>query len=242
MQVIGLTGGIASGKSTVAKMLEEKGAYLLDADRLAREVVEPDQPAWQEIVNWLGQLILLPDRSIDRSKLAELVFSNRPMLERLNSIVHPRVGFRLVDLSKIIGEKDPDAVLIYDIPLLIEHCSKIYGNDKKIPVNILDALINYDWPGNVRELQNTVHRYFTFNKLDVLDLPISPIDENKQSDKELEKFLESPDDLRTIISKIEKKLIENALKRFRWHKGKVCSTLGIDRKTLNSKISLYNLD
>lgn len=120
MQVIGLTGGIASGKSTVAKMLEEKGAYLLDADRLAREVVEPDQPAWQEIVNWLGQSILLPDRSIDRSKLAELVFSNRPMLERLNSIVHPRVGFRLVALSKIIREKDPDAVLIYDIPLLIE--------------------------------------------------------------------------------------------------------------------------
>ena len=120
MQIIGLTGGIASGKSTVAKMLEEKGAYLLDADRLAREVVEPDQPAWQEIVNWLGQSILLPDRSIDRSKLAELVFSNQQMLERLNCIVHPRVGTRLVALSKIIGEKDPDAVLIYDIPLLIE--------------------------------------------------------------------------------------------------------------------------
>ena len=120
MQVIGLTGGIASGKSTVAKMLEEKGAYLLDADRLAREVVEPDQPAWQEIVNWLGQSILLPDRSIDRSKLAELVFSNQQMLERLNCIVHPRVGTRLVALSKIIREKDPDAVLIYDIPLLIE--------------------------------------------------------------------------------------------------------------------------
>ena len=120
MQIIGLTGGIASGKSTVAKMLEEKGAYLLDADRLAREVVEPDQPAWQEIVNWLGQSILLPDQSIDRSKLAELVFSNQQMLERLNSIVHPRVGTRLVALSEIIREKDPDAVLIYDIPLLIE--------------------------------------------------------------------------------------------------------------------------
>ena len=120
MRVIGLTGSIASGKSAVAKMLEEKGAYLLDADLLAREVVEPGQPAWQEIVDWLGESILRPDRKIDRAKLADLVFNDRQMLEKLNKIVHPRVSARFVFLSEKIKEKDPDAVIVYDVPLLIE--------------------------------------------------------------------------------------------------------------------------
>ena len=120
MRIIGLTGGIASGKSTVAKMLEAKGAHLLDADRLAREAVEPDQPAWQEIVKWLGESILLPDRSIDRLKLGNIVFNDRRMLDKLNKIVHPWVGRRFVALAEEIREKDPDGVLIYDIPLLIE--------------------------------------------------------------------------------------------------------------------------
>lgn len=120
MMIIGLTGGIASGKSTVAKMLEEKGAYLLDADKLAREVVEPDQPAWQDIVDWLGQSILLPDRSIDREKLANLVFKDKKKLEKLNKIVHPRVGRRFAGLSEEIKSKNPGAILVHDIPLLIE--------------------------------------------------------------------------------------------------------------------------
>lgn len=120
MRIIGLTGGIASGKSTVARMLEEKGAYLLDADRIAREVVEPDQPAWQEIVDWLGESILLPDRNIDRAKIAGLVFKDRQMLMKLNSTIHPRVGSRLAELTEMIKEKDSDAIIVYDIPLLIE--------------------------------------------------------------------------------------------------------------------------
>jgi dephospho-CoA kinase len=120
MRIIGLTGGIASGKSTVAKMLEAKGAHLLDADRLAREAVEPDQPAWREIVKWLGETILLPDRSIDRLKLGNIVFNDRRMLDKLNKIVHPWVGRRFLTLAEEIREKDPEGILIYDIPLLIE--------------------------------------------------------------------------------------------------------------------------
>ncbi len=120
MLIIGLTGGIASGKSMVAKMLAEKGAYLIDADQLAREVVEPDQPAWREIVEWLGESILLPDRRIDRAGLSRLVFNDRGMLEKLNKIVHPRVGSRFVNRSEEIRQKDPEAVVVYDIPLLIE--------------------------------------------------------------------------------------------------------------------------
>ena len=118
--IIGLTGGIASGKSTVAKMLEEKGAHLLDADKLAREAVEPDQPAWQAIVDWLGQSILLPDRNIDREKLANLVFKDEKKLEKLNKIVHPWVGKQFIELSREIKTEHPDAIMVYDIPLLIE--------------------------------------------------------------------------------------------------------------------------
>ena len=120
MLIIGLTGGIASGKSTVAKMLGEKGAHLIDADVLAREAVKPDQPAWREIVNWLGEDILLPDRSIDRIKLGSLVFNDHQKLKRLNQIVHPWVGARFFALSEEIRLADPEAVLVYDVPLLIE--------------------------------------------------------------------------------------------------------------------------
>jgi len=120
MFIIGLTGGIASGKSTVAKMLVEKGACLIDADRLAREVVEPGRPAWRDIVEWLGDAILLPDRNLDRARLAEIVFNDRSKLEKLNRIVHPRVGERFGALTEEIKKRDPDAVVVYDIPLLIE--------------------------------------------------------------------------------------------------------------------------
>jgi len=120
MFIIGLTGGIASGKSAVAEMLEEKGAFLVDADKLAREAVEPGRPAWQALVDWLGESILRPDQTIDRIKLAKLVFNDRQMLERLNRIIHPWVGSRFIAISEEIEKKDPEAVLVYDIPLLIE--------------------------------------------------------------------------------------------------------------------------
>ncbi len=120
MRIIGLTGGIASGKSTVARMLVEKGAYIIDADKLAREVVEPGREAWQEIVDWLGKDILQAGGSIDREKLAEIVFNDRKMLKKLNSIVHPQVGKQLLARTAEIGEKNPDAIIVYDVPLLIE--------------------------------------------------------------------------------------------------------------------------
>ncbi|MDW7738748.1 MAG: dephospho-CoA kinase [Bacillota bacterium] len=120
MITIGLTGGIASGKTTVSGMLVQKGAHLIDADLLAREVVEPGQPAWHEIVDWLGDSILLPDQKIDRTKLAELVFSDSVKLDRLNSIIHPKVGSLLIQRSKEIKEREPEAIIVYDIPLLVE--------------------------------------------------------------------------------------------------------------------------
>jgi len=118
--LIGLTGGIASGKSTVARRLYEHGAVHIDADQLARRVVEPGRPAYQAIVETFGRDILRPDGAIDRPKLGEIVFHDDAARATLNGIVHPAVR----ELSKrLIAEaerEDPDAVVVYDVPLLVE--------------------------------------------------------------------------------------------------------------------------
>lgn len=92
MQRWGLTGGIASGKSTVAAMLRELGFNVLDADNLAHQLIEPEQPAYQEVVEQFGREILDPNGRIDRRKLGALVFADRSKLEALNALVHPRVA------------------------------------------------------------------------------------------------------------------------------------------------------
>lgn len=91
MRVIGLTGGIGSGKSTVAKLLEEKGAVLLDADRIGHEIYTPGKPAYDEIVAEFGRDVLASDGTIDRKKLGPIVFSDPKKLDRLNQITHPRI-------------------------------------------------------------------------------------------------------------------------------------------------------
>ncbi|MGB4214255.1 MAG: dephospho-CoA kinase, partial [Dethiobacteria bacterium] len=113
MIIIGLTGGIASGKSTVARMLEEKGALLLDADFIAREVVLPGKPAWREIRDWLGPSITGPGGAIDRARLGKLIFSDPAARERLNGIVHPRVMETFITRTEEIRRRHPDAVVVY---------------------------------------------------------------------------------------------------------------------------------
>ena len=120
MLKVGLTGGIACGKSTVAEMLKEKGAFLIDADQLAREVVEPGQPAFQEIVQWLGEGVVAEDGFLDRQGLAQIVFQDQKALSTLNSIVHSRVIQLFEERSNYILEKYPGAIQVWDVPLLIE--------------------------------------------------------------------------------------------------------------------------
>ena len=116
---VGLTGGIACGKSTIARMLVLKGALLLDADQIAREIVEPGKPAWVEIVTWLGEGILKEDKTLNRAQIASLVFSDNKALLKLNSITHPYIKKLFALKSKEIAQKFPHTIQVWDVPLLL---------------------------------------------------------------------------------------------------------------------------
>jgi dephospho-CoA kinase len=118
--ILGVTGGIATGKTTVVRMLEEFGAPVIDFDLLAREVVEPGKPAWKDIVAYFGERILQKDGSLDREKLSAMVFQDGEKRKKLESFTHPRIYEASVKRVNKIVEKDPDAVVQLDIPLLIE--------------------------------------------------------------------------------------------------------------------------
>ncbi|MGE5576881.1 MAG: dephospho-CoA kinase [Syntrophothermus sp.] len=116
---LGLTGGIATGKSTVSKMLAELGATVIDADAIAREVVEPGRPAWREIVGRFGETVLGPGRALDRRRLGGIVFADERAREDLNRIVHPRVAEEMRRRATAAG-KAGARVVVLDIPLLFE--------------------------------------------------------------------------------------------------------------------------
>lgn len=120
MLVVGVTGGLATGKTTVARMFKACGAYVIDADVLARQVVEPGKPAWREIVRQFGPTVLNPDNTLNREALATIVFQNPQKLKVLTDIIHPRVARAQAQLVKEIAKKDPSAVIVYDAALLIE--------------------------------------------------------------------------------------------------------------------------
>ena len=120
MYLIGLTGGIASGKSTVARRLYEHGAVHIDADQLARRVVEPGTPALAAIIDRFGTAVLRPDGTLDRAKLGELIFNDDEARADLNAIVHPAVRELSARLIAKAEEADPRAVVVYDVPLLVE--------------------------------------------------------------------------------------------------------------------------
>lgn len=117
MRRIGLTGGIGSGKSTVARMLEARGAVLIDADAIARELVEPGQPALEALAREFGAGILQPDGSLSRATLARLAFENPGATERLNAIMHPLIA---AESKRRMDSAPAGAVVVYDMPLLVE--------------------------------------------------------------------------------------------------------------------------
>jgi len=117
---VGLTGGIACGKSTVAQMFVRLGGHLIDFDELAHEVQEPSRPAWKDVVNYFGREILRPDQNIDRNKLAAVVFNQPDKLQKLNDIIHPRVYEAWRSRLEEIKKHHPHAIVFADVPLLFE--------------------------------------------------------------------------------------------------------------------------
>jgi dephospho-CoA kinase len=120
MLIVGLTGGVASGKTTVSQILREEGAYVIDADQMARELVQPNTPAWKKLVRAFGKDILREDGFIHRKKLADKVFTDLGQRKLLNQILHPRIRKEMERRAKEIGQKDPEAVVVIDAPLLVE--------------------------------------------------------------------------------------------------------------------------
>jgi dephospho-CoA kinase len=136
---IALTGGIGSGKSTVARMLAERGAVIVDADAIAREIVEPGQPALVEIRAAFGDGIITADGRLDRARLAAIVFSDSEALARLNAITHPRIAERSAEL---LAAAPAESVVVYDMPLLVEQ-----GDDA---LRGWDAIVVVDCPDDLR--------------------------------------------------------------------------------------------
>lgn len=119
MYIVGLTGGIASGKSTVSAILRDHGAYIIDTDKIAHDIVAPGCSAWKEIVNVFGTGILAPDNHIDRKKLGDMVFADRSLRSCLESITHPKIKESVLQ-AICCAQSAGYRVVVLDVPLLIE--------------------------------------------------------------------------------------------------------------------------
>lgn len=132
MLSLGLTGGIGSGKSTVSAMLEERGATVVDADRIVRALQEPGEPVFEAMVEAFGPSIVAADGTLDRQAVADIVFGDDDALKTLNGIVHPAVGAAIAD--RLVELAETDDVVIMDIPLLVES-----GRDDMAAVIVVDV-------------------------------------------------------------------------------------------------------
>jgi len=120
MLIVGLTGGIASGKSTIADMFKREGAYIIDIDMISRDVVKPGKPAWQDVVHIFGKEVLNEDQTLNRKKVGDIVFSDAEKRKKLEEIIHPKITAETLMKINEIAKKDNQAIVIIDIPLLIE--------------------------------------------------------------------------------------------------------------------------
>lgn len=120
MATIGLTGGIASGKSTVSAEFEKLGAVIIDADKIARELISPQKPLWRKVVNYFGEGICKEDLTIDRLKLGRKIFARRREREALNRMMHPEIQREIDRRCREIQRGNPDALVLVDAALLIE--------------------------------------------------------------------------------------------------------------------------
>ncbi|MDD3631301.1 MAG: dephospho-CoA kinase [Candidatus Caldatribacteriota bacterium] len=120
--IVGLTGGIVSGKSTVARMFRQLGADIIDADNIARAIVQPGEKAWKNIVHYFGKEILKDNQEINRKELARIVFADKEKLEKLNKITHPEIVAIIKNKIEEMRSKDSSdgTICIIEVPLLFE--------------------------------------------------------------------------------------------------------------------------
>jgi dephospho-CoA kinase len=148
MLLVGLTGGIGSGKSTVSAMLAERGAVIVDADAITRSLQEPGQPVFDAMVERFGPGIVRADGTLDRAAVAAIVFNDEAARKDLEAIVHPAVGARMIEL--IAAHSGSDAIVVYDVPLLVESGKTGYG-----------AVLVVDVDPDVAVARLVAHRGFT---------------------------------------------------------------------------------
>ena len=134
--LVGLTGGIATGKSTVAEMLRQLGGEIIDADRLARDVVEPEQPAWKQIVAEFGRGVVTAEGALDRKKLGAIVFADPERRKRLEAITHPAIRARFQARLDELTAQGFAGIVVFDAPVMIE--SGNYKNMDRLVVVVTD--------------------------------------------------------------------------------------------------------
>ena len=144
MKVIGLTGGIGSGKSTVSEYLQGKGAFIIDADKLAREIVEPGKPVLSELVQVFGKEILNSDGSLDRKKLGAIVFSDSDKLKILNKITHKEIYRLTLETLEMLRKEGKAKLVVLDAPLLFEAGMDVHtletwaiGGDEELRIKLM---------------------------------------------------------------------------------------------------------
>jgi len=195
MIIVGLTGSVGTGKSTVTNFFRELGAYVIDWDELARKVTRPHLKAWKEIVEYFGKDFLNADLTINRQKLADIVFSDKDKVTKLNQIVHPEVFKEDERITNEIKRLAPDALIIKDIPLLFELTRPIYV-DKIVVVSASEQtqLRRLEEKGMSREdAKNRIKSQLPLaEKIKSADLVINndgPLEETKRQAEEIYSLL-----------------------------------------------------
>ena len=196
--LVGLTGGIGSGKSLAARFFKEEGAYIIDADKLSRDLVQPGKPALKEIVDFFGDFILELDGTLNREKLAEIIFQDVNKKKALEVILHPKIIEKEQEEYPIIRANDPSAIVIIDAALLIES-----GNFKCV-----DKVIVMQ-SSKEQQVKRILSRSFlTYNQVVArIKNQMSLVDKNKYADFILDNRLQ-PEDLMKNVVEVYKKLIK----------------------------------
>ena len=196
--LVGLTGGIGSGKSLAARFFKEEGAYIIDADKLSRDLVQPGKPALKEIVEFFGDFILELDGTLNREKLAKIIFQDINKKKALEVILHPKIIEKEQEEYSIIRANDPSAIVIIDAALLIES-----GNFKCV-----DKVIVVQSSEEQQVKRILSRSSLTYNQvLARIKNQMSLADKNKYADFILDNRLQ-PEDLMKNVVEVYKKLIK----------------------------------